>query len=141
MMRTPIQLDLFSQPTLNVAKGIKAAMADDVRASGLSRELLVDRMNDLAERHGVCLTHGNCQRLTIDTLEKWLNVSDARHIPIKALPVFCAAVGQCSAINALAEPMGLMVIGGREQKMLAWAEAKLEVQRKSRQIRKIEQEL
>jgi hypothetical protein len=33
------------------------------------------------------------------------------------------------------------VIGDREQKMLAWAEAKMEVQRKSRQIRKIESEL
>jgi len=141
IMRTPIQLDLFSQPTLNVSKAIKAAMADDARDCGMSREQLVDRMNDIAERHGVCLTHGNSQRLTIDTLEKWLNVSDPRHIPLKALTVFCAAVGRWSVLDVVARSLGLMVIGDREQKMLAWAEAKIEVQRKSRQIRKIESEL
>lgn len=141
MMRMPIQLDLFSQPTLNVSKAIKAAMANDALNSGMSREQLVDRMNDIAERHGVCLTHGNSQRLTIDTLEKWLNVSDQRHIPVKALTVFCAAVGKSSALDVMARALGLMVVGEREQKMLAWAEAKMDVQRKTRQIRKIESEL
>ena len=141
-MRKPIQLDLFNQPTLNVGKVFKLAMCDDVRASGLSREQIVDRMNDLAERHGVCLVHGNSRKLTIETFEKWLNPGDLdRMMPLKALPVFCAATGECSAFSAVAEPMGLRVIGEREQKMLAWAEAKMTVREQSRVMRKLEAEL
>lgn len=139
----PIQMDLFSdQLTLNIAKAIKVAMNDDVRSSAYTRERIVDRMNDLAERHGVCLAHGNSKQLTLETLEKWLNAADlTRLIPVRALPVFCAAVGQYSALHAIAQPLGLRVIGEKEQKLLAWAEAKLEVQKRSRQIRRIEAEL
>ena len=72
-MNRPIQLDLFNRPTLNVARSLKIAMNDDVRESGLSREQLVDRMNELAGKYGVCLANGNCKRLTMEILEKWLN--------------------------------------------------------------------
>lgn len=137
-----IQLELFNMVTLNIAKPLKVAMNDDVKACGLSREQLVDAMNDLADRNGVCLVHGNGVRLTLDTFEKWLNVSDlSRIIPLKDLPIFCAATGRYAAVNVLAKSMGLRVIDAREQKMLSWAEAKLEVQKKSKQIRKLEAEL
>jgi hypothetical protein len=137
-----IQLELFNQPTLNVSKQFKTALAADIKKSGMSREQIVDRMNDLAERHGVSLAHGNASRLTIETFEKWLNPADlGRLMPVKALPVFCAATGQCAAFCAVAEPMGLQVIGAREQKMLAWAEAKLAVKAKSRKIRELEADL
>lgn len=136
------QLELFNMVTLNIAKPLKAAMNEDAHASGKSREQIVDLMNDLAERHGVCLVHGNGTRLTLDTFEKWLNVADlSRVIPLKALPVFCASIGRYGAVNVLAKSMGLRVIDAKEQKMLAWAEAKLEVQKKSKQIRKLEAEL
>ena len=93
-MKQPRQLSLFDQPTLNITKGIKDAMAADIRDSNLSREQIVDRMNTLAERYGVCLSHGNSKQLTMEIFEKWLNPSElARLIPLKALPVFCAAVG------------------------------------------------
>ena len=137
-----IQLELFNMVTLNIAKPLKVAMNDDMKACGQSREQIVGCMNDLADRNGVCLVHGNGARLTLDTLEKWLNVSDlTRIIPLKALPIFCAAVGRYASVNVLTKSMGLRVIDAREQKLLAWAEAKMEVQKKSRQIRKLEAEL
>lgn len=142
MTTSPIQLDLFNRPTLNVAKAFKQALADDVRHSKLSREQIIDRMNDLAERNGVCLAHGNSKTLTMETFEKWLNPADlTRLMPVKALPIFCAATGQCSAFSAVTQPLGLRVIGAREQKMLAWAEAKMSVRDHTRMIRKLEGEL
>jgi len=141
-MPRAIQLSLFDEPTLNVARPVKEALNDDVRASGLSREQIVDRMNLLAERYGVNLARGNNRRLTIEIFEKWLNPNDLkRQIPLKALPVFCAAVGQCSAMDVLTRPMGLRVIGDRDQKLLAWAKAKMVVKEQGRRIRRIESEL
>jgi hypothetical protein len=142
MSRPPIQLDLFNQPTLNIAKAIKTAMAEDMHNSGLSREQIIDRMNDLSSRYGVCLTHGNCKRLTIETFEKWLNPTDlSRLIPLKAVPVFCAATKGCKIVDALARPLGLRVIDETDQKKLMWAEAKLDVKHANRKIRALESQL
>jgi hypothetical protein len=141
-MNLPIQMNLFDQPTFNVARDVKAALKNDAFVCGLSREQIVERMNVLAERHGVVLTHGNGKGLTLEVFEKWLNPSDmSRHMPVKALPLFCAVAGNCSALDVLARPMGLRVIGEREQKILDWAEAKLTVKEQSRKIRKLESEI
>ena len=141
-MNKPQQLNLFDQPTLNVARSLKDAMNNDVRESGLSREQLADRMNLIADQHGVSLTRGTSKRLTVEVLEKWLNPSElTRQIPLKALPIFCAAVGNYSAIEVLARPLGLRVIAERDQKLLAWAEAKLAVKQQGQKIRRLEAEL
>jgi len=137
-----IQLDIFDRPTLNIAKAYKIAMNDDIRESNLSRAQVLDRMNDLAERHGVCLVHGNGKLLTIGTLDKWLNPADlSRQMPAKAIPLFCAATGRHKTMDAVAVSLGLRVIGQREQKMLRWADAKITVKEQQKMIRKIEGEL
>lgn len=142
MANAPIQLGLFDQPTLNAIRPIKKAMNADVRDCGRSREQIVDRMNDLAARYGVSLVNGNCKRLTIETFEKWLNANELnRVIPLKALPVFCAATGRCSVMDVLARPLGLRVIDDRDQKLLAWAKAKMTIKEKNRIVRKLESEL
>jgi hypothetical protein len=133
----PIQLSLVNQHTLNVDQPIKDAMNNDVRNNGLNREQIVGRMNELAGRYGTCLSRGNRKRLTIEVFEKRLNPADlSRQMPLKALPVFCAAVETCSTIDVLTRPLGLRVIGDRDQKLLAWAEAKMAVKAHGRQIRK-----
>lgn len=138
----PIQLELFDQPTLNVARDIKIAMNEDMKASGKSREQIVDLMNDLAFRYGVSLVHGNSPKLTLEAFEKWLNVSDlSRQIPLKALPVFQAATGHHETLNVLARAIGLRVVGPREQKMLDWAEAKMAIKKHANRIKKLEAEI
>ena len=137
-----IQRSLFNQPTLNVAKPIKAALNKDVQASGLSREQIVDRMNELADCYGVCLVNGNCKRLTIETFEKWLNSNDLkRQIPLKAIPVFCAAVKKHSSLDVMARSLGMRVVGDREQKLLSWAEAKMAIREHNRTVKKLESEI
>jgi len=141
-MNRPTQLGLFNQPTLNVCSAVKEALNKDVWDSDLSREQVVDRMNRLADNYGIRLCKGNARRLTIDVFEKWLNTNDtSRQIPIKAIPVFCAATGGTSVVEAMIRPIGLVVVGEREQKMLDWAEAKMAIKEHGRKVREIEAEL
>lgn len=137
----PKQLGLFDVPSLNVTAAIKEALNKDVKDSQFSREQVVDRMNRLADNYGIRLANGNGRRLTIDIFEKWLNPNDmSRQIPAKAIPVFCAATRRSTVVEALIAPIGLMVVGEREQKMLDWAEAKLAIKKHNQTARKLEAE-
>ena len=106
------QLGLFSTaPTLNVLRDLKTAMAKAADATGLSRAELCARVNQLADRYGVRLVKGNGPNLTMATFEKWLNPEDKeRVIPIKALPVFCAATDSIEPMQVLVAPLGWRVI-------------------------------
>ena len=137
-----IQLKLFTAPTLNICRTIKIAMNDDVKESGLSREQVVDRMNDIAQRYGVSLSRGNCKQLKLDTFEKWLNAEEpSRQIPVKALPIFCAATGQIGTMNVLAQSVGLQMIGDYEQKLLKWAQIDIERRKLSKRSRQLAPEV
>lgn len=118
------QMGLFDQfPSLNVTRDMKQAMAKDADECGLSRDQLCDRMNQLADRYGVCLVKGRGQKLTKALLEKWLNPEDKeRVIPAKGLPIFCAATGRVGVMQVLIGPVGARVINEKQAKLLAWAE-------------------
>ncbi len=136
------QLNLFNQPSLNVLRDIKTAMATAADACGLSRDEICDRMNELAERYGVRLMKGNGRRLSLATLEKWLNPGDKeRVIPVKALPVFCAVVESKEPIRVLIEPLGYRIINEKEAKLLKWAEHYQSVKATKAQMRRLEAEL
>jgi len=118
------QLGLFDQaPTLNVLRDLKTAMAKAADASGLSRDELCDRINQLADRYGVRLVKGTGPNLTMATFEKWLNPEDKeRVIPAKALSVFCAATNSIEPMQVLTAPLGWRVIDEKQAKLLTWAE-------------------
>lgn len=137
-----VQLSLFERPSFNVSGLVKAAMSKAAKGCGLSRDQIVDRMNALGDRYGVSLAKGTSKKLTIETLEKWLNPADiTRCIPIKALPVFCAAVNNISTLDIMAQPLGCRVIGEREQKLLKWAEAYHDARDARERMKKIEQDI
>jgi hypothetical protein len=136
------QLKLFSAPTLNVLRTVKAAMATAHKESGLSRDELCDRLNELADRYGVCLVSGRGQKLTLPTLEKWLNTEEREHFPsIKALPVFCAATNDIGPMRAMIEPLGWQIIGDQDARLLAWARHYHGAKNHREQMRKLEAEL
>jgi hypothetical protein len=117
-------------------------MAEAVEASGLSRDQVVDRMNDLADRFGVRLTKGNGQRLTLKTLEKWLNKNDTtRVINVKSLGIFCAVTGGVEPLRVITEPLEWQVIGEQESKLLAWAKEYHRAKEARQAMKKIEAEL
>lgn len=136
------QLNLFDRPTLNVLREVKERMATAARDCGMSREQLVDAMNDLAARYGVCLVGGRNGGLTRETLEKWLNQQDREHCPsLKALPVFCAAVRDTGAMQALVQPLGWQVINEQDARLLQWAKLYHSAKDVSRRMKKLEAEL
>lgn len=137
------QLGLFTTaPTLNVLRDLKVSMAQAAKATGLSREALCDRINELADRYGVRLVKGTGPNLTVDTLEKWLNPEDKeRVIPTKAMTVFCAAVESFEPMQVLVAPLGWRIIDEKKSKLLALAELDRDVKRKKAMMRKLEAEI
>ena len=134
------QIPLFNKPTLNTCKDQKLAMNLAVRQGRLSREEIVDQMNDLASRYGVSLVSNGA--LKLETFEKWINPNDlSRQMPMKALPVFCAAVRDYSALNILARPLGAAVIGAEDQNLLRWARAYFSARDARKTMRRIEGDL
>jgi len=137
------QLGLFSTaPTLNVLRDLKNAMANAAKATGLSREELCDRINQMADRYGVRLVKGTGPNLTLDTLEKWLNPEDKeRVIPAKGLPVFCAAVNSIEPMQVMVEPLGWRIIDEKQAKLLQLAELDQEVKQKQAIMKKLKSEI
>ncbi len=136
------QLGLFSTPTLNVLRDLKVAMAQAADATGLSREELCDRINQIADRYGVRLVKGTGPNLTLATLEKWLNPEDKeRVIPVKAMSVFCAAVDSLAPLQVMAAPLGGRVIDEKQAKLLRLAELDQEVKQKQAMMKKLKSEL
>jgi len=141
-MTQAVQLSLFDQPTLNITRDLKISMNEAVSECGLSREQIVDAMNNLADRYGVGLVKGNGKALTLDTFEKWINPNElSRQMPIKALPVFCAVVKCFTPLEVLARPLGLRVVGHEDQQLLKWAKASLNARDARKTMRRIEGEL
>jgi len=109
------------------------------RRCGLSREEIVDRMNELASRYGVNLVSNG--GLTLNTFEKWINPNELnRQMPMKALPVFCAAVRDTLALDVIARPVGAMVIGPEDQDLLKWARAYMAARRARRTMKTLDPE-
>ena len=136
------QLNLFNQPSLNVGKKLKAQMATSARDSKYSWEELLDRMNDLASRYGVRLVKGNGHGLTMATLEKWLNPEAMEHVPgINSLMIFCAALEDLAPMREVLAPLGGMLIGDDDVKLLLWAKEYHRAKDARIRMRKLEMEL
>ena len=136
------QLDLFSRFSLNINHDVKEAMAISARESGLSREEILDRMNSLAGKYGVRLFRGNGNSLTMSTLEKWLNIQAAEHIPpINSLVIFCAVLNDNSAMEKITKPLGAQLIGEEDIKLLLWAREYHQIKKARKRMRKIEEDL
>jgi hypothetical protein len=136
------QLNLFSQPSLNVGKSLKEQLALSAKDSRYSRDELLDRMNDLADRYGVRLVKGNGRGLTMATLEKWLNPEAMQHTPgINGLLVFCAALDDLEPMREVLAPLGGMLIDESDVKLLLWAKEYHRAKDARSRMRKLESEL
>lgn len=134
------QIPLFDKPTLNTTKNQKEAMNAAAKRCGLSRDQIVDQMNDLAGRYGVSLVSNGL--LKTETFEKWINPNElSRQMPMKALPVFCAVIRNYSALDILARPLGAQVIGPEDQNFLKWARAYFKARDARKVMRRIEGEM
>lgn len=108
---------------------------------GMSCDQIVDKMNDLADQYGVNLNKGN-GRMSVDTFETLMNINKLDRMPtIDCLVIFCAVVEDVSAIQEMVAPLGALVIGEKDAKLLTWAR-KFQAAKELRQdIKKLEAEL
>lgn len=136
------QLNLFDQPTLNVLREVKLALASACKASGLSVDEVCDQANRLAEKYGVCLVKGRARRLDTETLRKWLNQEDTQRFPsIKALPVLCAALNTVDPLRVMAAPLGGQVIDEQDARLLEWARLYHTSKNTRRRMKRLEDKL
>ena len=134
------QRNLFDRPSLNPVPRLKAAMREALKGCGLSREQVVDRMNELASLEGLT-TGGRNKKVTLPLLDKWVAEGAPEHvIPTKFIPIFCEAVGDFRVLQVLAGCLGLTVIRPEEQKLLEWARAEVEKRRIAKRARKLAEE-
>lgn len=121
--------------SLDVRLPVKAAMAQALKECGLARDQVVDRFNAFAARGGVNF------RITIHVLEKWVAPSAEHFIPCQYLPVFCQAVDSLEPLSALAAPLGAVIAGPREQRLIAYAEADLKAKALAKAKRRAAEDL
>lgn len=137
----PRQLSLLNDCGLHtVVHDVKAALNSAQKESGESREQLLDLVNALAKRQGMKLS-GN-GGLSKDMLDKWLNAEDARRAPgIAGVELLCAALDTLEPLEAMARPLGAMVIYGRDITLLKLARAQQEGKELRKRMRKLEEQL
>ena len=95
----PTQLKLFGHSGIHtVVRDVKESLNQAVKASGQSRDQVLDRMNDLARRNNMSLNGKT--GVSKDLFEKWLNPEDDSRMPgIKGLTLLCAALGTIQPVN------------------------------------------
>lgn len=137
----PTQLKLFRHSGLHtVVRDIKEALNQEIKASGKSREQVLDLMNELAKRHGMSLNGKN--GVSKDLFDKWLNAEDDSRVPgLKGLTLLCAALGTVRPMGVMMASLGGMAIEDEDIKMLEWARVYHKTKALRKKMRKIEEEL
>ena len=137
----PTQLNIFSHTGLHtVVRDVKEALNLVVKASGKSRDQVLDRMNELAKRHNM-VVNGKAG-VSKDLFEKWLNAEDDSRVPgIKSLVLLCASLETIAPVASMVEPLGGRVIGAEDVKLLEWAKTYHKTKELRKRMRKLEEEL
>ena len=129
------QKSLFECPSLDPIMKVKAAMQKTIRQCSLSREQIVDKMQELAEVEGIKT------KISLSLLDKWVAQSAAHIIPWRLLPIFCKVTGSLEPIQALIAPLGVQIIFGDDIKVLAWAKAELQRRALNKKVRRLMEEI
>lgn len=144
MTSSPVQLSLFDETTRKLLSSVgfvasmKMAMRGIVEASGLSREQVVDEMNDLVRmankgRKGLCK---GSKFISLSVLEKWLADEERAQLPdLWGLHILLLATGnRLQPLEAWLALFGCAVLDEAGRDKLEFAE--LEIERESRDARR-----
>ncbi|WP_027192850.1 hypothetical protein [Megalodesulfovibrio gigas] len=135
------QLSLFENQLPDVEPLLKAAMHRAAKRCGLSREQIVDKMNEIAAIGGYRLNR-NARALTLDVFEKWLNPAERDYVPgHNAVHAFVLAVNDPEPLRVTSGLHGYELVGGEDLKILRAAKIDREIKNLKRQKRRLEQEL
>lgn len=134
------QYNLFDGQSLNPVSRVKEAMRLAIKQSKLSRDQVVDAMNDLARTEGLS-TNGRAKQISIEMLDKWLSNSADHTIPWKYFPVFCRIVNSVDPIKALCAPLNAEVVDYKETSLLKWARYEMQKRKIKKHQKKLEGDL
>jgi hypothetical protein len=107
--------------SLNVVFELKNALNQAIKQCPLSRIQIADRMNELMEEEGM-----GKGEVTTDMINSWTKEDPRRILPTKLIPFFCKATNSILPLVALAQPMGAMVIEGKDIEVLELGFTELE---------------
>lgn len=143
MLSSPVQLSLFSNVNRRVLSaggfvaGMKAALREIVAASGLSRDQVIDRMNEIVRATGKGLCKGS-KFIKLPTLEKWLADDERGQLPdlwgMHVLILACSGNLHPFTVWLSFFDCGVLDAAGREKIELA----ELEIEREGREKRRRE---
>jgi hypothetical protein len=131
-----LQGSLFSLPPITseaqsptaslagVMPAIRAAMNRVAGEYADGRKMLVDRINEVAERECVPLTSGGGKNITIDQLNKFLQPGAGGHEPtLTVILCFCLATRDFSAMAPVLAVSGLCIVPREELKYLEYGKS------------------
>jgi hypothetical protein len=107
--------------SLNVVPDLKNALSQAIKKCPFSRIQIAERMNELMAEEGI--QNGE---VTADLINSWTKDDPKRIIPTKLIPFFCRATQSILPLVALAQPMGAMVIEGKDIEVLELGFAEME---------------
>lgn len=133
MPHAPVQLSLFSDMNRRILSsggfvaGMKAAMRQVVDTSGLSRDHVIDAMNDIVRATGKGLCKGS-KFISLATLEKWLSDEERGQLPdLWGLHVLILACGsRLHPLEVWLSFFGCSVLDEAGRDKLEFAEMELE---------------
>lgn len=148
MPHAPVQLSLFSDMNRRIISsggfvaGMKAAMRKVVDTSGLSRDHVIDAMNDIVRATGKGLCKGS-KFISLSTLEKWLADEERGQLPdLWGLHVLVLATGSNLApLETWLAFFGCSVLDEAGRDKLEFAEMELEREPREKRRRALKAKL
>jgi hypothetical protein len=133
---------LFDTPSAKAGvlmQRVKTEMARCVSESGLSRDQVLDRINEIAATAGIRIGGGNSTSLGRATLDKWLNPAEHKHLPgLIALNIFCLALKDPGPLVVQMETHGWSVMSEQDRKYRDYGKACMDEKEARRRKRMME---
>ena len=130
------QLKLFSRQNLNPTFEIKRILRLVLSASNLSRDQVVDRMNDLSSREGI---KGSISKATLDS---WTKDSDPARLPsITQLILFCSIMETTEPMRPIIATLGGELLGPEDLKVFKYGKAEIEKKKAMKRARRALEEI
>ena len=130
------QLDLFSGQSLNPIYELKDLIRSEMSRSSLSRDQIVDQMNELAGRKNLP------GRISKSTLDAWCKISDLSRLPSPVqLMLLCVVLKTNIFFKPLVYPLGSELISPEEKKILNYGKAELKKKKAAKEVRRALEEI
>lgn len=129
-MSNTSQLKLFQSDSLNPTYEIKRQLRIALANSALSRDEVVNQMNEISVAEGMRKTVSKA------IVDGWVKDSDPDRLPsLPWLTIFCRVMEVTGPVNAVVQPLGFSVIGPEDARILAHGQADLARRRAAKRAR------